>query len=148
MRPVIRTASPHDLADVVALLGAQFGEHDIDVDDLSAAALGLLEEPSRGAIFLAEVGGARVGIAVLAHTWTLEHGGPVTWLDELYVVPSLRGAGIGSALLEHAIAAARAAGMRAVDLEVDAAHARAESLYARQGFERLPRARFALTLER
>ena len=142
----IATAGAADLRDVVALLGAQFAEHDIDVSDLERAALGLLEHPSRGAILLASIGGARVGIAVLAFTWTLEHGGHVAWLDELYVVPAQREHGVGRALLAHAITHARASGCVAIDLEVDAEHARVESLYERHGFERLHRSRWALRL--
>jgi GNAT superfamily N-acetyltransferase len=144
--PRITRATKNDLADAVALLAAQLGEHGIDVTDLCRAVLGMIEEPARGMIFLATVDGVRVGVAALPFTWTLEHGGHVAWLDELYVVPALRGAGIGSALLAHAIEAARAAGCLAVDLEVDTDHARAAALYERSGFERLPRSRWALRL--
>lgn len=143
---MITTATARDLGDVVALLSAQFAEHDIAVAQLVAAARGLLDVPSRGAIFLATVDDARVGIAVLPFTWTLEHGGPVAWLDELYVTPPMRGRGIGGALLEHALAHARASGFLAVDLEIDADHTRAARLYARAGFTQLARTRWALTL--
>lgn len=143
---ILATATAVDLPDVVALLSAQFGEHRIDAGDIGRAALGLIQDPSRGAIFLASIDGARVGAAVLAFTWTLEHGGLVAWLDELYVIPSLRDAGIGSALLAHALSVARSAGCLAVDLEVDADHARVEGLYERHGFVRLPRSRWALRL--
>src|SRR4051812_16592290 len=110
VRPAITTATRADLSDVVALLSAQFDEHHIDAGDIGRGAAGLIDERSRGAIFLASLEGERVGIAVLAFTWTLEHGGQVAWLDELYVVPALRATGIGSALLVHAVEAARAAG--------------------------------------
>lgn len=87
-----------------------------------------------------------MGVAILATTWTVEHGGLVAWLDELYVVPERRGLGIGQSLLSHAVAEAKALGCLAVELEVDEAHARAENLYARNGFGRLPRRRWALPL--
>ena len=147
--PVITTATRADLTDVVALLSAQFEEHRIDAGDIGRGAAGLIDEPSRGAIFLAslpEDPRRRIGLAVLAFTWTLEHGGQVAWLDELYVVPALRGASVGTTLLEHALAAARTAGCAAVDLEVDADHRRVEGLYQRKGFTRLDRNRWALRL--
>ena len=144
--PTLTMATADDLADVVALLSAQFDEHGIDAGDVARGARGLIESPERGAIFLATVDGTRVGIAAMPFTWTLEHGGLVAWLDELYVLPSMRDRGIGRALLDHVLAAARAAGCLAIDLEVDTSHARVERLYERRGFTRLPRTRFALRL--
>jgi GNAT superfamily N-acetyltransferase len=87
-----------------------------------------------------------IGIAVLAYTWTLEHGGRVAWLDELFVDAAHRGRGVGLAMLRRALEVAAAAGCRAVDLEVDADHERAEHLYEREGFRLLSRHRWAKSL--
>ena len=141
-----------DLASVpaaVALLDAQFGEHGIRVDpsQLESAARALVLDPSRGALLVARTSDqVAIGVAALAYTLTLEHGGVVAWLDEIYVVPSLRGRGVGRMLLRHAMEVAQRAGARAVELEVDAEHVRAERLYAREGFNRLPRTRWSRTL--
>jgi GNAT superfamily N-acetyltransferase len=59
----------------------------------------------------------------------LEHGGEVAWLEELYVVPERREAGIGTKLLSRAIEAARERGCLPIDLEVDDGHSRATNLY-------------------
>lgn len=75
-------------------------------------------------------------------TWTTSSRGLCAWLDELYVVPELRGGGIGTALLGEAMTVVREAGCRALDLELDAGHARVESLYRRHGFHSLARKRF------
>jgi GNAT superfamily N-acetyltransferase len=87
-----------------------------------------------------------VGIAVLSYTWTLEHGGPVAWLDELFVLPERRNRGVGLALLKRALEVASRAGRRAIDLEVDEQHARAEHMYEREGFRKLLRNRWSKTL--
>lgn len=76
----------------------------------------------------------------------MEHGGRVAWLDELFVVADGRGRGVGRALLVDVIEVARRAGCRAIDLEVDVEHGRAEHLYEREGFERLARRRWARRL--
>jgi GNAT superfamily N-acetyltransferase len=133
---------------VCELLRAQFREHGIGLDDgaIAAGIDGHLSDPNKGVVLIARDDGAFVGLAVLAFTWTVEHGGRVAWLEELYVVPSRRGAGLGKLLLDHALQTARSTGCLAVDLEVDADHARAEHLYERAGFRRLPRARWALSL--
>jgi hypothetical protein len=88
----IENAGRADVGDVVGLLAAQFREHRIDLerDQLSQAVEGLLSEPSRGVALLTR-DPESVGIAVLAFTWTLEHGGRVAWLDELFVLPERRG---------------------------------------------------------
>jgi GNAT superfamily N-acetyltransferase len=143
----IRSATATDLGPATSLLCAQFAEHRIALEheELREAVRLLIDEPSRGAVLLAEDPGP-VGLAVLAYTWTLEHGGLVAWLDELFVVPTHRGRGIGRALLGQAEREASRRGCRAMELEVDVDHARAESLYRREGFAVLPRRRFSKPL--
>jgi GNAT superfamily N-acetyltransferase len=140
------TATQH--AQAVLLLQAQFDEHQISLSSggLDRAVAGLIEMPERGVLLLALDGDVPVGLAALSYTWTLEHGGLVAWLDELYVIPERRGQGVGTALLGAARKLATGAGCAAIDLEVDGGHRRAESLYQRAGFEPLNRSRWALRL--
>jgi GNAT superfamily N-acetyltransferase len=145
----IDVAGTGDLAELVRLLGAQLAEHDIPATDagMERAVRGMLEDPRRGTLFLARQEAQRaVGMACLSYTWTLELGGLSAWLDELYVEPALRGAGVGRALLTAAITHARSVGAAAVDLEVVEGHERAARLYEREGFTRRFRTRWALTL--
>lgn len=83
-----------------------------------------------------------VAVAYVVTILSVEHGGRTGWLEELYVTPNQRQRGIGSALLKGVIKLVRELGLVALDLEVDADHQRAESLYARFGFRRLPRSRW------
>jgi GNAT superfamily N-acetyltransferase len=135
-------------AAATRLLQAQFEEHAISLspERLQAAVAGLIEMPDRGALLLALDGNEPVGLGALAYTWTLEHGGLVAWLDELYVIPQRRGDGLGGALLAAACDLAARAGCAAIELEVDAAHRRAESLYRRAGFQPLARSRWSQSL--
>lgn len=140
----IELLAPTDRDVAVTLLAAQFAEHAIGLDEarLDAAMAGLVGSPGRGAVLLARADAQPAGLATLAYTWSLEHGGLVAWLDELYVVPAWRGAGLGRALIERAVTQARTQGCLAIELEVDHEHARAERLYERSGFVRLPRTRW------
>jgi len=135
-----------EVEEIIPLLAVQLAEHGMgqDLAVLRAATRGLASESARGAILVARRGGAAIGVAVLAYTWTLEHGGKCAWLDELYVTPAERSAGVGTTLLLAALDRARRDGCLAMDLEVDVEHARVESLYARHGFRALPRRRFSL----
>jgi ribosomal protein S18 acetylase RimI-like enzyme len=144
----IRPATPADLDVVADLLAAQLHEHGIPIAraDLAFAADGILRVPDRGFVLLAAGQDGVAGIACVSYSWTVERGGMVAWLDELYVVPRLREHGVGNELLAEVIAAAGAAGCRTVELEVETSHARAEHLYRRHGFTGLPRRRWTRTL--
>jgi GNAT superfamily N-acetyltransferase len=148
MRVAIRPATMDDRDAVVALLLAQLREHAIDLPEaaLARGVRGVLRHPGRGLILVAIAGRRPVGVAALSFVWPLEPGGRSVWLEELYVEPARRGRGIGRRLLRAACAAAAERGAVAVDLEVDAGHARAARLYAREGFSALPRARWVRRL--
>jgi GNAT superfamily N-acetyltransferase len=144
----VRAARRGDLPALTTLLIAQLRDHGNDVpdDELAVAARGMLERPQRGQFLLALEGETVVGLAALSYLWTLERGGRAAWLDELYVLPERRDAGIGAALVTAAIATARAAGALAVDLEIEAGHERAAALYRRSGFAPLSRQHWTLRL--
>jgi GNAT superfamily N-acetyltransferase len=129
------------------LLSAQLAEHDIELGELAAqrALAGLLDDSSRGFVLLARTS-ETVGLAVCPFTWTVEHGGQVAWLDELYIVPEHRGRGFGRGLLLQVVEQCRQAGCLAIDLEVDQEHMRAAGLYEREGFVALPRKRYSRRL--
>ncbi len=139
----IHRAGPEHAADVQRLLGAQLAEHDIAIGagTLAKAIDGVIDVPKRGFFLVALKDGACIGVAYVSFIWALEHGGHAGWLEELYVAPDHREDGVGTRLLEAAIAAATAAGCAALDLEIDSAHERVRSLYRRHGFMALPRSR-------
>ncbi|WP_052685221.1 GNAT family N-acetyltransferase [Lentzea aerocolonigenes] len=56
-------------------------------------------------------------------------------LANLCTAESVRGQGIGTALVEHVVALARASGSGVVELDVSTANPRAQLLYERLGFE-------------
>lgn len=144
----LKRATLTDLDATCALLRAQFAEHAHHLNEavLRRGVEGLLSEPTRGAVILAIEAGRSVGMALLAHTWTVERGGLVAWLEELYVVPDRREAGIGTKLLTAAIALCREGSCLAMELEVAEEQARAANLYRRAGFQPLARQRHWLQL--
>lgn len=60
--------------------------------------------------------------------------GPRAWIEDVVVDENLRGGGIGSALVNEALARAKAAGARTVDLTSRPSREAANRLYLRLGF--------------
>jgi GNAT superfamily N-acetyltransferase len=141
-------ARPEEAPLVVAMLAAQLEEHAIPLapELLAEAVAGALLDDGRALILVARDGARPVGLAFLSFQWTLERGGRVVWLEELYVLPELRGRGTGGLLLQATLDVARERGCRAVELEVETSHARAANLYARAGFQQLDRAHWTLPM--
>ena len=141
-------ARPEETDAVIALLTAQLEEHAIPLapELLAAAVDGALADDGRALVLLAREGGRPIRVAYLSFQWTLERGGRVMWLEELYVLPERRGKGIGQRLLDAALEGGRARGCLAVELEGEGSHSRAANLYARAGFGALDRVHWTLPL--
>ena len=146
---LILPAAVRDCSECARLLVDQLGEHGVDAstERLSDLLEAVVSNTDRGFVLLAREDQRIVGVAYAATILSAEHGGLITWLEELYVVRSCRSRGIGSALLGAVIERAYGAGAVAVDLEVDASHSRAQSLYRRLGFRPLNRSRWVKELK-
>ena len=99
---IIRTATP---ADVPQML--QFSK-DLAVFEREPEAVTATEADLHAGLFgpdrlvealIAEIDGAAAGFAIFYRTFSTWTGKPGIWLDDLYVQPEARGAGIGTALL-------------------------------------------------
>jgi GNAT superfamily N-acetyltransferase len=80
--------------------------------------------------------GLPIGYVVVAHGFSVEFGGPDSFLDDLYIERDHRGKGLGSRVLERLGAILRARGVRAMHLQVMPGNSRARRFYARHGFAR------------
>jgi GNAT superfamily N-acetyltransferase len=131
-------------AKAFALLEAQYREHEIEMGGarLKKAMLELVK-PAKGALLITDDAS---GVAALTWQFSIERGGRVAWLEELYVLPARRGEGLGKLLIDAAAREARKAGCLSLELEVVRGHERAAKLYLREGFEELPRVRYSLAL--
>lgn len=74
------------------------------------------------------------GFAQLRFRASLISGGRDAYLEELYVVPARRGAGLGRALLDAALDAARARGANRIELGTSEDDTAAIGLYESSGF--------------
>ena len=98
----IRFATPADAATFIALIRALAAyEREPDAVEASEATLASqLAEPSPPfECLIAEVDGEAAGFALFFHTYSTWRGRRGLWLEDLFVRPEHRGAGIGRALL-------------------------------------------------
>lgn len=133
---LIVKAGRSDSAGVLDLMGQLYDIEHMAFDSSRALAAlhGLLDHPERGSVFLARQRDETLGYAVVTRGYSLEFGGVFALLDELFVMPSARGAGLGGALVRAVIEDCRAAGIPTLRLEVERANDRAQALYRRFGF--------------
>lgn len=122
------------LCDLLAVLFAQEAEFTPDHAVQRAGLTLIVQHPDAGRIFVARDATGVVGMVSLLDTLSTALGGRVGLLEDLVVAPGRRGRGIGSSLLEHALAFARDNGLLRVTLLTDADNEAAHRFYARHGF--------------
>ncbi|HEX8431729.1 MAG TPA: GNAT family N-acetyltransferase [Longimicrobium sp.] len=135
--PRIRPATPADVPALVALMAAFYAESDypLPADRARAAFAALLADGRLGGVWIAGDDGADPdGYAVLTVGYSMEYGGMRGFVDDLFVRPAARGAGVASALLRAARQECVARGVRALHVEVGPENGVALRTYARAGF--------------
>ena len=130
----VRTALPEDAETAAELLHAFNTEFEAPTPGV-AALTARLEELIRADGTIVILGGdGPDGVAVLRLREALWSDGLDAYLEELYVAPSRRGEGIGRALLDAAMAAAKRAGAVRIDLGTGETDTAARYLYEGAGF--------------
>ena len=124
---------------------AHFG-YPFDEAAKQAALAPLLNADGPGWVWLIGPPDAPQGYAVMTRGYSLERGGPIALLDELYLVPTTRGQGLGAQVLEAAADACAHLGIGALLLEVERDNPAARQLYERAGFAALDRDLMVRTL--
>jgi len=130
----IRLANAVDAPEVARLLhdfNTEFGDFTPGVAALTETVRRLIAEDE---ITVLLAGEGPDGLAELRFRPSVFAGSTEAYLEELYVVPDLRGRGIGRALLEAAIAAARERGATHIDLTTSDDDTAARGLYESAGF--------------
>ncbi|HEX2391676.1 MAG TPA: GNAT family N-acetyltransferase [Solirubrobacterales bacterium] len=130
----VRRAGVEDAGAIARLLhdfNREFEEATLDIPAQTEIVRRLLEAQEMIGLL---AGAGPDGFAVLRLRPSLYAEGAEAYLQELYVVPPLRGRGIGRALLGATIAAAREAGATSLDLNTGETDTAARGLYESSGF--------------
>ena len=136
MTLAIHLAGEADLPRVESLVGRFHAEYGLETSEehRRAALAPLCAGSPHGAIYLAGPRNAPMGYVIISFGWAIELGGLDGFVDELWVRPSVRGRGVGSALLGQVSARLAREGLKALHLEVDETDGRTQDYYHRLGY--------------
>lgn len=107
---------------------------------------GMLAAPAHVEPLFVALDGEVVGYVILARFYSNEFGGLMLYVDELWLRPGRRGAGLGEATLLALVERARDQGYARVALEVNTDNVRARRFYERLGFRVEARSTLAIQL--
>lgn len=137
MRPINVVSASAEQAEVAARLqvdfNTEFGSPTPTFEVLLPRFRALLADPAAFVLFAGD-SASPSGYALVTLRPTIYCDGPLAVLDELYVLPPLRAQGIGTALLERAMAEVRSRGGGEMHINVDEPDTDARRFYERHGF--------------
>jgi diamine N-acetyltransferase len=142
---MLRRALPADAETVFALLRQfyAFSGYALDEPAGRAALQRLLADDSLGRVWLVEDEGQVVGYVVLCFGYSIEFHGRDAFVDEVFLLDTHRGRGLGGRVIEAVVGECRDLGIEALHLEAEHDNAPAIALYRKLGFR--DHARYLMT---
>jgi GNAT superfamily N-acetyltransferase len=132
---MIRTAAHEDFEQICILLRQLWPNKDLNTDRLTVVFTRGLR--SEGDIYLcAEIDHKVIAFCTLTIKNSLWQEGYIAYIPEIVVEESLRGQGIGTALLHAAIDAARKSGCKRIELDSSFHRVESHKFYEKNGFEK------------
>ncbi len=136
--PVVETATIDDLqplTDLVVELLENSGDFTPDRAHQERGLRLILEQPSRGRIFVVRNQEKIFGMVNLLFTISTARGGFVILMEDVVIHPDHRGQGYGSMLLKHVFEFAQQKDFRRITLLTDKISADSQSFFIKHGFE-------------
>jgi GNAT superfamily N-acetyltransferase len=134
---LVRAAIPADVARIAPLV-RQYWEFEsitgFDQPRIESLLRDLLAAPERGACWVADLRGKLIGYLLASYIFSLEHGGLMAEIDELFVTSAERSGGVGSRLLDAVERDMQARGLIRLQLQLAVGNGDARAFYARRGF--------------
>lgn len=126
------------MTDLLCVLFAQEAEFHPNPEKHRRGLALLLDDPANADLIVAERDGQVLGMVCLLYQISTALGARVALLEDFVVAPQARGAGIGAALMDFALARGRERGCARVTLLTDANNEKARRFYAARGFQGSP----------
>ncbi len=144
----MRKASTDDVQRLVALMAEFYAEAGYPVNHrrASEAFTALLADDRLGYAWFIQADSQDVGYVVVTLGYSMEYGGLDAVVDDLFVQPAYRGAGLATAALAEVREFCADRGVRAMHLEVARDNMPAQAVYRRVGFASTDRQLLTLRL--
>lgn len=137
MTAIVRPAAAGDIPALLALIDQYWAFEDIAGFDPARVGMELkrlLADPRLGAGWIAQVNGKPAGYLLAVYVYSLEHLGLTAEIDEFFVLPSSRGHGAGSQLLQAAEAGCAHMKCTNISLQLGRGNDAAREFYRRHGY--------------
>ena len=143
-------ATHSDIPALVELLNSLFeqeAEFEPNSETQSKALSKIILDPKIGIILIAKEDDKILGMVNLLFTESTALGSKVALLEDMIVLSSSRGRGIGSHLIDYAISEAKKAGCKRITLLTDIENTKAQSFYQKKGFVKSKMTPYRLLLD-
>lgn len=127
-------ADINELSELLAMLFHQEVEFTPDYHKQARALQAIIANPAIGLILVARHNGKLVGMVSLLFSISTALGGRVAWLEDMIILPTERGKGIGSSLLNAAISTAHDCACLRITLLTDSNNQAAQQFYKKHAF--------------
>ena len=139
-----------DIPELVELLNSLFeqeAEFEPNSEIQSKALSKIILDPKIGIILIAKDDDKILGMVNLLFTESTALGSKVALLEDMVVLSSSRGRGLGSQLIDYAISEAKKAGCKRITLLTDIENTKAQSFYQKKGFVKSKMTPYRLLLD-
>jgi GNAT superfamily N-acetyltransferase len=122
------------IADYQTKMAAETENMKLDPPIVTLGVTAVMDDPSRGKYWLAEVDGDVVGCLLTVPEWSDWRNGSVLWIHSVYVKPKFRNQGIYKALYHHLKQMVKESeDLRGLRLYVDKSNVTAKKVYENLG---------------
>lgn len=144
----MRKALPDDVPRLVALMDEFYAEGGYPLNHRRAAEAftTLLADERLGHVWLIQADSRDVGHIVVTVCYSMEYGGAIAFVDDLFVQRPFRRAGLGTTALAEVRAFCAERGVRAIHVETGKDNTAAQAVYRRAGFVNTDRQLLTLKL--
>ncbi len=137
----IKKASKSETDEILKLMHGLYDHNYIpfEKDNIRSALMKLLNDETLGHIWTVYDNDAIVGYFIVSLVYSLEHGGQIAIIDEIYVKEEHRNQGCGGAMLGAIQDFCRTNDVHAISLEVEKHNVNAQVFFQIKGYQKLDR---------
>ncbi|MGE4268608.1 MAG: GNAT family N-acetyltransferase [Deferribacterales bacterium] len=126
------------LCELLGILFMQEADFTPDADKQAEGLKQIISDPSAGFIVKAEDNGKILGMVNILYTVSTFLGGRAAILEDMVVLPEMRGKEVGSLIIQKAEELAKEAGCMRITLLTDSDNTGGQRFYRRQGYSLSP----------